>query len=163
MQKKIFIYLFAFTALILIFQLVNSSKVVTYQVGVIEKKINENDFLQARLDTLEQAYFDDVYFTLEPNQQTYAYFNDTDIPALTERIKDALYAYNVKKGKNTLIPYAQMEGKFLFNKVKLLNHKWIIADFSDGNIWGEVLLQYDVNKGGSISFTTLSHFLYPND
>ena len=39
----------------------------------------------------------------------------------------------------------------------------LIADFSDGNTWGEVLLQYDVNKGGSLSFTTLSHFLYPND
>jgi hypothetical protein len=32
------------------------------------------------------------------------------------------------------------ENKFIINKVKILNHRWIIADFSDGNIWGEVFL-----------------------
>jgi hypothetical protein len=25
--------------------------------------------------------------------------------------------------------------KFIINKVKVLNHRWIIADFSDGEYW----------------------------
>jgi hypothetical protein len=32
------------------------------------------------------------------------------------------------------------ENKFIINKVKILNHRWIIADFSEGYLGGEVLL-----------------------
>ena len=50
MKTKIFIYLFAFTALILVFQLVNSSKVVKYQAGIIAEKVVRIDTLKVALD-----------------------------------------------------------------------------------------------------------------
>jgi hypothetical protein len=28
--------------------------------------------------------------------------------------------------------------KFIINKVKVLNHRWIIADYSDGEMWGGI-------------------------
>ena len=46
------------------------------------------------------------------------------------------------------------------NKVKILNHRWIIADFSDGEIWGEVLLKYFVNDDESIAFEVNQSLLY---
>ena len=38
-----------------------------------------------------------------------------------------------------------MGRKFLINKVKLLNHKWVIADFSDGTDWGEIWSLYSIS------------------
>ena len=62
MKSKIFIYLFVFTALILVFQLVNSGKVVNYQVDMIQAKIARIDTLKLQLEKSEQAYAEDVYF-----------------------------------------------------------------------------------------------------
>ena len=79
MKLKIFIYLFVFTALILVFQLVNSSKVVNYQVEMIQEKIARIDTLRQQLDKSEQAYADDVYFSLDRNEEAMAYFEDLSI------------------------------------------------------------------------------------
>ena len=50
--------------------------------------------------------------------------------------------------------------KFIINKIKILNHRWIIADFSDGDIWGECLIKYFVNEDKTIDFETFQSFVY---
>ena len=67
---------------------------------------------------------------------------------------------NISKNKNLIIPYDDMNGKFLINQVKVLNHKWIIANFSDGTLWGELLIKYSIDESG-INFKTNEHFIYP--
>ncbi|MDA9887340.1 hydrolase [Flavobacteriaceae bacterium] len=160
MKLKIFIYLFVFTALILVFQLVNSSKVVNYQVEMIQEKIARIDTLRQQLDKSEQAYADDVYFSLDRNEEAMAYFEDLSIEDLITRIKDKVYDSNAIKGDNPLVPFTGTGGKFLINKVKILNHKWLIADFSDGTYWGELWIQYAVN-GEDIRFEVKDYLLYP--
>jgi hypothetical protein len=60
------------------------------------------------------------------------------------------------------VPYASSEGrKILINTVKMLNHKWIIADFSDGEFWGEILLTYEITADKQLKFTLVESFLYP--
>ena len=49
--------------------------------------------------------------------------------------------------------------KYLINKVKILNHKWIIADFSNGSRWGEMWIEYYFNKN-KIVFDVKDYFLY---
>ena len=78
MKTKIFIYLFAFTALILVFQLVNSSKVVKYQAGIITEKVARIDTLKVSLDKLMSKYDDDVYFSLDQNDEAKAFYPDND-------------------------------------------------------------------------------------
>jgi len=160
MKLKIFIYLFVFTALILVFQLVNSSKVVNYQVEMIQEKIARIDTLRQQLDKSEQAYADDVYFSLDRNEEAMAYFEDLSIENLITRIKDKVYDSNAIKGDNPLVPFTGTGGKFLINKVKILNHKWLIADFSDGTYWGELWIQYAVN-GEDIRLEVKDYLLYP--
>ena len=55
-----------------------------------------------------------------------------------------------------------MNGKMKINKIKFLNHKWIIADFTDGRYWGEMILEYYVTKANKIELTQLSSLLYPS-
>jgi len=46
------------------------------------------------------------------------------------------------------------------NKIKVLNHKWIVVDFSDGKHWGELLIEYKLKDDLGIDFTVLDHLLY---
>jgi len=64
---------------------------------------------------------------------------------------------------NDLVPYEGMNGHFRINKIKLLNHKWILASFTDGKYWGDLFLIYEIGEDGKISVTTKEALLYtPN-
>jgi hypothetical protein len=107
------------------------------------------------------------YFSLEKNENAQNYFDSEDsekmvkyeklIPYVTEKLLD----FNANPKGN---PYAGQDqlgaNKFIINKVKVLNHRWIIADYSDGEMWGEVLLKYFVNSDESISFEVNQSLLY---
>lgn len=162
MKTKIFIYLFAFTALILVFQLVNSSKVVKYQAETIAEKVARIDTLKVALDKVESKYAEDVYFSLDQNEEAQAFYSDEDPAAIIELVKEKLYESNTIKGDNPLVLYSGAGKKFLINKIKVLNHKWVIADFSDGTDWGEILIEYQI-RGGEIKLNVLDQLLYYND
>jgi hypothetical protein len=53
------------------------------------------------------------------------------------------------------------EGKMLINNIRLLNHKWIIADFSDGKYWGELFLTYEITGASELKYELKEYFLYP--
>ena len=79
-------------------------------------------------------------------------------------IKDELYKLNTVKGEHPIIPYGSSEGrKMLINTVKMLNHKWIVADFSDGEFWGEIFLTYEITQDRNLKFQLIESFLYPFD
>ena len=162
MKKHVILYLFVFTTLILVFQLINSKKVFddlmekwTYSKEHNEELKDSIFRLQLRLD--EQNDFD-----LEGNEYALRYFENLIIENIASHVKDQLYETNLLRENNNLIPYAAMGRTFLINKVKVLNHKWIIADFSDGNHWGEIFLTYQIDKNKGLSFELKEHFLYPN-
>jgi len=160
MKKNIFIYLFSFTALILVFQIVNSNKIMMDQQRRLEKKQSQLKALKDSLKVEKRRFFENVYFSLDTNEEALVYFDDLDFPVTSARIKDALYDTNLLGEEESLVPYAQMGGKFLINKIKVLNHKWAIADFSDGTFWGELLIKYQVAADGTLTFTVVEHFLY---
>ena len=160
MKKNIFIYLFSFAALILVFQIVNSNKIMMDQQSRLEKKQTQLKVLKDSLKVEKRRFFENVYFSLDTNEEGLVYFDDLDFPVTSMLIKDAIYDTNLLGEEKSLVPYAQMGGKFLINKIKVLNHKWVIADFSDGTFWGELLIKYQVATDGVLTFTVVEHFLY---
>ena len=85
-----------------------------------------------------------------------------DISSFNEKVKQALLNYNDSPEGNKYTDQVKMgEQKFIINSVKLLNHRWIIANYSNGQLWGEVLLKYFVEENGSISFEIINTYLYP--
>ena len=126
----------------------------------LEKKQSQLKALKDSLKVEKRRFFENVYFSLDTNEEALVYFDDLDFPVTSARIKDALYDTNLLGEEESLVPYAQMGGKFLINKIKVLNHKWVIADFSDGTFWGELLIKYQVAADGTLTFTVLEHFLY---
>jgi hypothetical protein len=78
------------------------------------------------------------------------------------QIKEALLAYNDDPKGNIYTGQEKLgEQKFIINKIKILNHRWIIADYSDGQYWGDVVLKYFVEKDGKITFQIMDTFIYP--
>ena len=105
MKTKIFIYLFTFTALILVFQLVNSSKVVKYQAEIIAEKAARIDALKVSLENIVSKYDDDVYFSLDQNDEAKAFYPDNDPAEIIQWVKDKIYERNTAKWDNPLVLY----------------------------------------------------------
>lgn len=162
MKKNIILYLFVFTALILIFQLVNSKKIFDdLQAKWSETKVR-NENLKDSIFQLQDRIDEQNDFELEGNEYALRYFENSSIENISSYVKDQLYETNLLREKNDLIPYVAMDRTFLINKVKILNHRWIIADFSDGTHWGEIFLTYQIDKNGGLTFELKEHFLYSN-
>jgi hypothetical protein len=165
MKGKLFLYLFAFTLLFVVFQYVNSKSILETYEEKIEKSQAKIEAFKDSIMALEDENLNLLYFNIENNDEALSYFerDGYDTSELIPFIKDELYKLNVYEGDDhPIVPYASMtEGKILINKVKLLNHKWIIADFSDGKFWGELFLTYEITDKKELKFRLKDYFMYP--
>ncbi|MET7029304.1 hydrolase [Sediminicola luteus] len=160
MKSKIFLYLFIFAALIALYQFVSANNMVKDKNGKIENLEKDITQMQDSIQKLNLKVLDVQYFTLDNNDDALAYYDHLQLEQPSRYIEDKLLETNESKGDNPLVPYEGMEGDFKINKIKTLNHKWIIADFSDGQYWGEVLIKYELKDDMSVDFTLLDHLLY---
>ena len=116
--------------------------------------------LQDSVQSSQLKVLDMQYFSLENNDDALAYYDHLGLENPSRYIADKLLETNEKKGDNPLIPYEGMESDFKINKIKILNHKWIIADFSDGKFWGELLINYELKDDMGVDFTLIDQLLY---
>ncbi len=136
-------------------------------------------FEQTNYDKLSTKYNDTInallvknadadYFSLENNDRAQEYFEDKKtgkylpFEKLIPLLKDKLLDFNTNPNGNPYTGYDPMNGKkFIINKVKVLNNRWIIADYNNGDIWGEVLLKYFINADETVSFEVVETMIYP--
>jgi hypothetical protein len=120
---------------------------------------------EATIDSLISVNLDLTYFSLDSNEDAASYFEEMgyDANKLALTISDQIISQNKAGKDNPIIPFVGMEGNMTINKVRLLNHKWIIADFTDGVYWGELFIIYEVKEGGVIDFEVEKSFLYPRN
>lgn len=170
MRKSLFLYLFIIAVLMNIF----TYKYFTSKESSEQKSAttaNENTVTDAKTlsDSITHLYekLNDVNtFSLENNDRAQNYLYESnkinDVPVFTEKVKQALLSYNDSPEGNKYTDQVKMgDQKFIISSVKLLNHRWIIANYSNGTLWGEVLLKYFVEENGSISFEIMNSYLYP--
>lgn len=165
MRSKIFLYLFIFTLMFTIFIYVNDKKILDSRDAHIENLENKI----ARVEASNKNITDDnqrlQYFSLERNEEAISYFENRGIDALqlAQVVENEIIGRNTASSDNDLIPYSGMEGVMRINKIKILNHKWIIADFTDGTYWGELFISYDLDENNNLVLNTEKAFLYPAD
>lgn len=164
MKKSLFLYLSILAVLFAVFTYSFLGSEVKFEQERYKKTTTK---LRDSINLLATKLADANYFSLEKNENAQNYFDSGSaekmiqyeklIPVVTEKLLDL----NANPKGN---PYTGQDqigaNKFIINKVKVLNHRWIIADFSDGDIWGEVLLKYFVNEDESISFEVNQSLLY---
>ncbi|EAR00267.1 hypothetical protein [Maribacter sp. HTCC2170] len=160
MKSKIFLYLFVFTALICLFMVVSNGKMQKDKELKIQSLKSSVVDLKDSLQNSQLKVLDMQYFSLENNDDALAYYDHLELENPSRYIADKLLETNESKGDNPLIPYEGMESDFKLNKIKILNHKWIVADFSDGKFWGELLIKYELKDDMGVDFTLADHLLY---
>ena len=166
MKQRIFMYLFVFSVLLILFQYVNSKRVFEDMNKNLGKYKAQTESYKDSIVSLQASVQDLSHFNINRNEDAISYFENSgyDVSELIPLIKDKLYELNLQKGEHPVIPYSSSDGrKMLINTVKILNHRWIIADFSDGEYWGEIFLTYFVNEDKTIDFELVESFLYPFD
>lgn len=164
MRKSILLYLFVFTALLAIFFYVNGQKMIESRdrdMEALEEKVNE---LEIAAEVSSQNTSEET-FSLDSNEEALIYLENRGlVPSeVSARVEEELISRNKADADNDLVPYEGMEGPFRINKVKLLNHKWAIASFTDGTYWGELFLSYELDEDGNVSLSTEKAVLYPKN
>lgn len=164
MKKSLLLYSVILVLLMNVFTFMYFSKELDFEQKKLansEKRAKENS------DKNTALLADANYFSLERNENAQNYFNPDNatktiqveklIPFVTEKLLDL----NSNPKGNPYVGQDQIgANKFIINKVRILNHRWIIADFSDGEYWGEVLIKYFVNDDETVSFETIQSLLY---
>lgn len=165
MKQKIFLYLFIFAMLLVLFQFVNTKNRVEGYESHISTLKHKTTVLEKEVDSLLDENNDLKYFTIDEKEGALTYFEKQgyDVGKLIPFIKDELYKLNVYEGtEHPLVPYASMTGnKILINKVSIVNHRWILTDFTDGEYWGELFLSYELNDQGELKFKTVDYLMFP--
>ena len=164
MKRSLLLYLTLLFALTTLFTYAFLNSELQFEQKRSEKKISQ---LRDSLSLVSNQLADADYFSLAKNENAQNYFENENLPKMIQYEKlipvvtEKLLDYNSNPKGN---PYTGQDqigaNKFIINKVKILNHRWIIADFSDGEIWGEVLLKYFVNEDETISFEVNQSLLY---
>lgn len=161
MKKQFYLYLFILTALFLVFTHTYYSKALENEQKKSEKL---SKTLKSEVQKLNDKMYDADYFSLMQNQRSQDYFAQLDFNELHTKITNDLLAFNDLETGNPFTGQEIIDNKkFIINKIKILNHRWIIADYSNGELWGDVIIKYFVNNDKSIEFKVVETFIYPRE
>lgn len=161
MKKNLLLYLFIFSILINIFTYMYFTNKQKYDGEKITNLTERNDDLKDSVDVITQNIERADYFSIEQNLNARNYFRGQDVDQLAIKIRDGIYAKNKNPKGNSLVQYPPLEGKpFIVNKLKILNNRWIIADFTNGRAWGEVFIKYFIEDNGDITYETVETLLH---
>jgi hypothetical protein len=158
-MKNVILYALIFSLLFNVFQYINSTKILEAKDKEVVKVKERLKISRDSVAILVNAN----YFALESDQdaQEYFYSNGLDYQKTAIKVKEDLISLNENKNGNKLVPYEPIDGKpFLINTSKVLNHRWIIAEFSNGGFWGQILVKYFVSEGKPTEFETVETVLY---
>lgn len=162
-MKKTIVYLFIFSVLLNIFTYMYFTKKARSEEDRIAKFQKESRTKKDSIALLNDKLRDADYFSLAYNENSMEYFENFDIQKLSLEVQDEILSLNSGPNGNPLTKYDPINGdKPIINKIKILNHRWIIADFAIGNAWGEVLIKYFIEEGKSTEFETIDTFIHSN-
>jgi hypothetical protein len=158
-MKNVILYALVFSLLFNVFQFVNSTKILNGKETEVQKI---KAHLKSSRDSVMQLS-NANYFALESDEDAQEYFfsNNLDYQKVATKVKEDLIVLNENKNGNRLVPYEPIDGKpFIVNTSKILNHRWLIAEFSNGDLWGQILVKYFVSADKPTDFETVETVLY---
>ena len=166
MKKSLFLYLFILSSLINVF---TYKYFTSKEESQIKSESNSSTSKKSKDQQVNigENKDDNTNFSLLTNPRAQHYLstenNIKDFPVFFEKVKQALI--NSKKVQKEIVEINKKNKpgatKFSIVNVRLLNHSWLIADYTSGGKFGEVLLSYVINGDNSISFEIIKTIVYP--
>ena len=156
MKFKIVFYLFLFVCIVLFYQIFNTNKILNHQDELIQNQYQK------------QLQLKDSLFKLKRFQDTFSYFSLKGNPNLNQivlepvlqesELRKKLFEMNAKGGLNELIDMPS--GRFLIDRVKVINDQWILIGFQSDKNWGQALLEYKIRSvGDDYDFKNVKSFI----
>lgn len=163
MRRSLLLYLFVFAVLIGVVQYVTAKRMLESKNEEIENLESELALTNKKNDSLYSEYRSSRIFSLETNEEAISYLEQRGFKAseVAQRVEDQIISGNKVSADNDLVPYEGMEGQMRINKIRILNHKWVIADFTDGTFWGELFITYEIDDENNLILKTENSLLYP--
>ena len=166
MKKSLFLYLFVISSLINVFTYKYFTSKEESQIKAESNSSTSKKSKDQQVNIGENKD-DNTNFSLLTNPRAQHYLstenNIKDFPVFFEKVKQALI--NSKKVQKEIVEINKKKlpgaTKFSIVNVRLLNHSWLIADYTSGGKFGEVLLSYVINGDNSISFEIIKIIVYP--
>ena len=159
MQNKIIQYLLIFISLIALYLFVSDLNKTEAFATSQERMTNRMEKLKDSIAQLVTDQTEHAYFSLMLNrdaQQAYPNLSPVDLQLLLEAY---LLEQNDAPNGNPLL--SSIGKGWIVNKISIVNHQWLLADFSDGIQWGDALFQYEVNINKQARLRLLNHVMYP--
>lgn len=165
MRRSFFLYLFVFSLLLAVIIYANGKRIADSKDERIEYLEEQLALAQKSADSLISERNASDSFSLVANEEALSYlenrgFNPSEI---IEKVESELINRNRADADNDLVPFEGMDGHFRINKIKMLNHKWLLASFSDGTYWGDLFLTYEIDDAGNLEVSTEKALLYPGN
>ena len=156
MKFKIVFYLFLFVCIVLFYQIFNTNKILNHQDELIQNQYQKQ--LQLKDSLFKLKRFEDTfsYFSLKGNPNLNQIVLE---PVLQEsELRKKLLEMNAKGGVNELIDMPS--GRFLIDRVKVINDQWILIGFQSDKNWGQALLEYKISSvGDDYDFKNVKSFI----
>ena len=159
-MKKIYLYLFIFAVLINVFTYMYFTKQIKFQAEKHQKKETKSVEKQTIIDSLEVKIFDISHYTLTGNYAAQDYVGRYFEGHTIQKIKDSILDMNHVKGGNQLAGYDFPDDPIIISRLEFMNHRWILADFDNSRLGGQLLIRYYLNNDGTFELETIDRALY---
>ncbi len=164
-MKQILQYAVIFLVLTNLFTYTYYQNKIKKDVGTLENKLSRKS------DSIQQLQLENYQlgnFTLANNQAALDYFEDKKTGTfLTSQeieslLQNKLFELNDLSEGNPLTGYEIInDKKFIIEQFKIINHRWLVANFTDGKLQGELLLKYFINPDKSVDFERIETVILP--
>ena len=159
MRNKIIQYLLIFISLIALYLFVsdmNKSEAFAVSQERMSKRV---DTLKDSITQLVVEQTENAYFSLAANRDAQQAHLDFSPEELQNIFQDYILLSNDNSKGNPLL--SSLGSNWIINKIHVVNHQWILADFTNGTQWGDALFQYQVKANSKPRLRLLNHVMYP--
>ena len=159
MRNKIIQYLLIFISLIALYLFVsdmNKSEAFAVSQERMSKRV---DTLKDSITQLVVEQTENAYFSLAANRDAQQAHLDFSPEELQNIFEDYILLSNDNSKGNPLL--SSLGSNWIINKIHVVNHQWILADFTNGTQWGDALFQYQVKANSKPRLRLLNHVMYP--
>lgn len=159
MRNKIIQYLLIFISLIALYLFVSDMNKSEAFAASQERMSKRVDILKDSITQLVVEQTDNAYFSLVVNRDAQQARPDFSPEELQNIIEDYILLSNNNSKGNPLL--SSLGTDWIINKIHVVNHQWILADFTNGNQWGDALFLYQVKANSNPRLRLLNHVMYP--
>ena len=159
MRKKIIQYLLIFISLIALYLFVSDMNKSEAFAASQERMSKRVDTLKDSIAQLVVEQTDNAYFSLAVNRDAQQAHSDFSPEELQNIIEDYILLSNDNPKGNPLL--SSLGSDWIINKIHVVNHQWILTDFTNGTQWGDALFLYQVKANSKPRLRLLNHVMYP--